>query len=350
MVARRVPREGRALALPLLAATALWFAPPLPDPHGFLPEWLGGDAAARRDPNLSLALLQQRAARDADALRRDRLANRDASDPAGRKPPTANESGAQFQDKALAKPSADFATFVKRGDDRLRVLDETEKLPDLQSDFAGAKQRALLRKGEQLAAGLRARQLSPKKLAELLREMERLGRKLEEEFGPEAFDGFQDAMERGETDEALEAMEHALGELRNREGERREGRRLRGGREPDQVARDSDERMEGAYDDVGPDGEGVAPGTGRNPDPKGRPTGRLRSTPYNSAVQGAQRGRLPLYESQSAGSSSRTDGGLPQVGVFGQYRRLMEDAIAREQVPRDYHEQIRDYFKSLNER
>ena len=32
-----------------------------------------------------------------------------------------------------------------------------------------------------------------------------------------------------------------------------------------------------------------------------------------------------------------------------QYRRAMEDAITREQVPRDYHDQIRDYFKSLQD-
>jgi len=28
----------------------------------------------------------------------------------------------------------------------------------------------------------------------------------------------------------------------------------------------------------------------------------------------------------------------------------MEDAITREQVPRDYHDQIRNYFQSLDER
>ena len=40
---------------------------------------------------------------------------------------------------------------------------------------------------------------------------------------------------------------------------------------------------------------------------------------------------------------------LQYMGEIGQYRRQMEDAIAREQIPRDYHNQIRDYFKSLQE-
>jgi hypothetical protein len=296
-------------------------------------------------------MLQQRGAPGQDLLRRDPRAKRDAAEGAGRRPPpTASENPGQFQDKALVKPSSDFSSFLRRGDERLRVLEQTDKLPDLQSDFASSKYRALLRKHEELAAGLRARQLSPKKLAELLTEMERLGRKVDEEFGADAFDGYYDAMERGQTDEALEAMDNALGRLRELEGRQRDGRRLRGGREPDQVARDDGERMDGAFDDSGMEGEGVAPGLGRSTDAKGRPTARLRSTPYTSGVRGAQRGRVPLYETQAAGSTGRADGPLPSVGVFGQYRRMMEDAIAREQVPRDYHEQIRDYFKSLNER
>jgi hypothetical protein len=350
MVARVVPREGRALALPVLGAVALALAPALPDPHTLIPEWFSAEAKARRDQNLSLAMLQNRGTLGQDALRRDPLANRDAAEGAGRRPPaTASENPALFQDKALIKPSADFSSFVKRGDERLRVLGDTDKLPDLRSDFASSKYRALLRKRDELSAGLRARQLSPKKLAELLTEMERLGRKIDEELGEDVFDGY-DALERGQTDEALEAMENALGRLREQEGRGRDARRLRGGREPDQAARDDGEQLEGAFDDSGMEGEGLAPGRGRSSDAKGRPTARLRSTPYTSGVQGAQRGRMPLYETQVPGSTGRADGQLPSVGVFGQYRRLMEDAIAREQVPRDYHEQIRDYFKSLNER
>jgi hypothetical protein len=349
MLARAVPREGRALALPVLAAVALAAAPPLPDLQTLIPEWLGAEAKAQRELNLSLATLQNRGATGREPLRRDPLADRGAAEGAGRRPP-ANpaENPALFRDKALVKPSADFSSFVKRGDDRLRVLGETDKLPDLQSDFASSRYRALRRKHEELSAGLRARQLSPKKLAELLTEMERLGRKIDEESGEDVFDGY-DALARGATDEALEAMEGALGRLHELEGRSRDARRLRGGREPDQAARDDGERVD-AFDEAGMEGEGIAPGLGRSRDPKGRPTARLRSTPYTSGVQGAQRGRVPLYETQVPGNTGRADGQFPPAGVFGQYRRQMEDAIAREQVPRDYHEQIRDYFKSLNER
>jgi hypothetical protein len=37
-------------------------------------------------------------------------------------------------------------------------------------------------------------------------------------------------------------------------------------------------------------------------------------------------------------------------GVLGQYRKQMEEDIVREQVPRDYHGQVKDYFKALDER
>ena len=351
ITARVIPREAWALPLPMLAAVALVLAPPLPAPHTWMPEWFGAEARERRDQNLAVAMRQPGGTLGQDSLRRDPTEKRDAAEGAVPKPPpTASDSAALFQDKALTKPSADFSSFLNRGDERLRVLEQMDKLPDLQADFASSKYKALLRKREELAAGLRARHLSPKKLAELLREMERLGRKVEEEFGGDAFDGYHDAMERGRPDEALAAMDSALSRLREQEERSRDGRRLRGGREPDPGAGDDGDRLDGAFDDSGMEGEGLAPGRGTNPDATGRPTPRLRSTPYTSAVQGAQRGRVPLFETQASGSTGRTDGQLPSAGVFGQYRRMMEDAIAREQVPRDYHEQIRDYFKSLNER
>jgi hypothetical protein len=41
---------------------------------------------------------------------------------------------------------------------------------------------------------------------------------------------------------------------------------------------------------------------------------------------------------------------LQYLGVIGQYRKMMEEAIAREQVPREYQEQVKGYFQSLDER
>ena len=41
---------------------------------------------------------------------------------------------------------------------------------------------------------------------------------------------------------------------------------------------------------------------------------------------------------------------LQYMGVLGQYRKQMEEDVAREQVPRDYHGQVKDYFKALDEK
>jgi len=51
-----------------------------------------------------------------------------------------------------------------------------------------------------------------------------------------------------------------------------------------------------------------------------------------------------------AGRGSKMPSRMPYLGVIGQYRKMMEDSIAREQVPRDYHAQIKDYFQALDER
>jgi hypothetical protein len=98
-----------------------------------------------------------------------------------------------------------------------------------------------------------------------------------------------------------------------------------------------------------PERPGATAGFGSNPNSRGKPTARLRSTPYTSGVQGVRRGRNPGYESQLGGNAAGPAAGRPLAGEIGRYRRMMEDAIAREQVPRDYHEQIRDYFRSLDE-
>jgi hypothetical protein len=50
------------------------------------------------------------------------------------------------------------------------------------------------------------------------------------------------------------------------------------------------------------------------------------------------------------GRGGKMESRMQYLGVIGQYRKMMEDAIAREQVPRDFHGQIKDYFQSLDER
>jgi len=99
------------------------------------------------------------------------------------------------------------------------------------------------------------------------------------------------------------------------------------------------------------EGEGLLPGKGRSNSPKGEATGRLRANPYDVGVEGeTRRGRKEGYDTNLTGRGGQMGSRLQYLGVIGQYRKAMEDAITREQVPRDFHDQIRNYFQSLDER
>jgi hypothetical protein len=100
-----------------------------------------------------------------------------------------------------------------------------------------------------------------------------------------------------------------------------------------------------------PEGAGFMPGKGKSSSPKGEATQRLRASPYDAGVEGqSRRGRKDAYDTNMTGRGGKMDSRLHYLGVIGQYRTMMEDAISREQVPRDYHTQIKDYFQSLDER
>jgi hypothetical protein len=288
-----------------------------------------------------------------DALRRSGLEERDYAQRAtAGGAPTAGDLSAIFKDTSLGTQRPDFNSFLKKGDERLKLLEQVDRLPDLQSDFTASQYKMVFRKTRALAGGLRPDQISPQKLRELLEEMERLGRKGGGNWGSDISEGME-ALEYGQQDRALEAMEKALNKLRAmEEGQRRGGRGLRGGREADRGG----ERGRGSGG-AGPDegdfgeGEGLLPGRGKSGSPKGDPTQRLRANPYDVGVEGeSRRGRKEGFDTNLTGRGGRSPSRLTYLGVIGQYRKAMEDALTREQVPRDYHEQIRDYFQSLDER
>ena len=93
------------------------------------------------------------------------------------------------------------------------------------------------------------------------------------------------------------------------------------------------------------------PGRGRSNSPKGEATQRLRGNPYDVGVEGeSRRGRKDGYDTNMTGRGGQMGSRLQYLGVVGQYRKMMEDAIARESIPRDFHSQIKDYFQALDER
>jgi hypothetical protein len=160
-------------------------------------------------------------------------------------------------------------------------------------------------------------------------------------------------LEGGEPDRALQAMQRALEKMRAQDEASRSGKNLKGGREGHRGAGGRDRGAgEGAYgeEDFGA-GEGLMPGRGRSNSPKGEATQRLRGNPYDVGVEGeSRRGRKDGYDTNMTGRGGQMGSRLQYLGVVGQYRKMMEDAIARESIPRDFHSQIKDYFQALDER
>src|SRR5438034_354569 len=147
---------------------------------------------------------------------------------------TAGDLSAIFKDTALSSQRPDFNSFLKKGDERLKLLEQVDRLPDLQSDFTSSQYKMVYRKSKSLLSGL-SPDISPRKLRELLDEMERLGRKGGNWSG-DATEGME-ALEGGQTDRALEAMQRALDKMRAMEEAQRSGKGLRGGRENERGVR-----------------------------------------------------------------------------------------------------------------
>jgi hypothetical protein len=354
IVRRLIPREVRWLPVPVLIGLALAVSPPLPMPSGRLPDFLSTADAPETKERGDMAMAEQdRRLVPKDALKRPAMEERDFNQRGGTgASPTAGDLSAIFKDTSLGNQRPDFNSFLKKGDERLKLLEQVDRLPDLQSDFTQSQYKMVFRKSKALTGGLRPDQISPQKLRELLEEMERLGRKGGANWSGDAMEGM-DALEGGQPDRALEAMEKALNKMRAMDEQGRGGKNLRGGRERNSgQGRDRGRGTGGAADeqDFG-EGEGFLPGKGRSASPKGDPSQRLRANPYDVGVEGESRqGRKDGYDTNMTGRGGKMGSRLSYLGVIGQYRKMMEDAITREQVPRDYHTQIKEYFQALDER
>ncbi len=343
IVARVVPREGHWLPLTLLAGLVLALAPAIRLPTGTIPDFTPSTEQEQQEERTASEMTDERSRpRSVDPLKRSSSEERDFAQRAGKGTgSSAGDLSAIFKDTTLSSQRPDFNSFLKKGDERLRLLEQVDRLPDLQSDFTNTQYKMVFRKSKSLMSGL-SPDISPQKLRELL------------DWSGDAAEGME-ALEGGQTDRAIEAMQRALDKMRAMEEAGRSGKNLRGGRETARGARGRDRARGG--EGAGPEdqdfgeGEGLLPGKGRSVTPKGDPTARLSASPYDVGVEGeSRRGKKEGYDTNLTGRAGPMPSRLMYLGVVGQYRKMMEDAITREQVPRDYHDQIRNYFQALDER
>src|SRR5205814_4220290 len=264
---------------------ALTLAPALPLPSPRLPDFMGSSQEEDKDKSTGSGLLEERSKPEArERLRPPGFEEREFQARSGASTAsTAGDLSAVFKDTSLSSQRPDFNSFLKRGDERLKLLEQVDRLPDLASDFTNSQYKMVYRKSKALTGGLRPDQISPQKLRELLEEMERLGRKGGGNWSGDAMEGME-ALEGGQSDRALEAMQKALDKMRAMDEAQRSGKGLRGGRESERGARGRD-RARG--DGAGPEdqdfgeGEGLMPGKGRSGSPKGEATQRLRANPFD---------------------------------------------------------------------
>lgn len=262
------------------------------------------------------------------------------------------EEGAEFRDTPLSGRRPDFGSFIRQGDDRLKLLGKTDSLPDLKQDFTRSPYQVAVGRMREMLGERSLKDLSAEELKRLLSELERMGRR-----GTSGLYGDDFSMDEGGAgsgrEEALRNLERALSQLRER-GEGRGG--SRGGRELESARRppypggeDGGEGVDSGESDLDGMGEtGSLPGTGASPGTRGRATPRLRGGTVDTPLRGQARdGPTESYNTNVVGRGDRGTSRLPQTQVMTRYRQMMEEALTKEPIPPDYRDQVKKYFDSL---
>jgi hypothetical protein len=353
----RWPRELRLLPAPVLVLAVLPYLPPVPLLDVSLPNLTPATEEEKKPETAGPAqAIERPTPKKTERVERVEMQDRDYQtrpNPESREH-AKGDLAAAFKDTNVATKRPDFSSFLKQGDDRIRLLERVDSLPDLQRDFTQSQYKVMFRKSRSLLSGLDPRQLTPEKLRQLLEEMGRMGRRPgsgaggEGDWGQDIMEG-ADALDRGQMSRAMEAMERALERMRAMEERERGGKGLQGRRD-----RDGERGGRGRPGEDEPDfGEGMGslPGKGTNPGWRGDPSSRLGQDPFDIGVEGQMRkGRRESYDTNLMGKGAQNPSRLPSMSVVTQYRKMMEEALAKEAIPLDYRSQVRDYFQALEER
>lgn len=348
----RLPREA-GWAVPAAAlALALALLPPLPLR---LPA-TGGDSSSQEATSEEEAKrgkpLAQKLATPAAP---DRLFPKTKEREAQKGPLSSRERtgdlAAVFQDTQLSQQRPDFGSFIKQGDDRLKLLARPESIPDLNRDFTQRPYQVMIRRMQEQVRSGRMQGLTWEQIERLLSEMGQSGQRYGSGGLP---DDLMSELAReggGSTDKMMDALSRALNRLRDRdEAGRGKGRSLR--EAPGQQRGSGQDRGEGEQGQ-GDDGSagGSLPGTGQSLQTRGDPTPRIGGEKQDSMLEGELReGQMEAYDTNLSGPGTQNPSRLPYMDVFSQYQKMMEEALTKEPIPFNYREQVKEYFRSLENR
>jgi hypothetical protein len=258
---------------------------------------------------------------------------------------------AVFRDTKMSQQRPDFGSFVKRGDDRLKLLAKPEALPDLNRDYTQSPYQVMIR---QMQSQIRSKGMQGLSWEQVERLLEELGRAQERPGGGEPPDDLLQELQNqrgGSADKLLSALSRAMSRLRDREaGGRGQGKDLREapGRQT------AGGRGAGEEKGDGREGDGIGgskPGSEPSLQTAGAPTPRLGGDKQDAQLEGELReGQTEAYDTNLSGRGAQNASRLPYMDVFSRYKKQMEEALIKEPIPFSYREQVREYFKALEVR
>src|SRR5207245_2167967 len=154
IVRRVIPLEGRWLPAPLLAGLVLALAPAIHLPTGRILDFTPSAEQEQHEERASTEMTAERSRPlPRDPLKRPSFEERDFAQRTGTGGgSTAGDLSAIFKDTALSNQRPDFNSFLKKGDERLRLLEEAgrsgKSLRGGRENERGARGRERARGGE----------------------------------------------------------------------------------------------------------------------------------------------------------------------------------------------------------
>ena len=257
---------------------------------------------------------------------------------------------ATFRDTPMSQQRPDFRSFIKQADERLKMMARPEGLPDLSRDVTQSPYQMMIRRmQDQMQAG-KLQGLSWEQIERLLSELGQTGQRAGSGGLPD------DLMEElqgqgGSPDKMLEALSRALNRLRDRD-QASQGKGGKGLREAPSRQADGSQGKDGqGKDGQDPGTGGSMPGTEPSLQTRGEATARIGGDKQDSMLEGDMReGQMEAYDTNLTGQGADSPSRLPYMEVFSQYRKMMEEALAKEPIPLSYREQVKEYFRTLEGR
>ncbi len=363
---REWPRGARLI--PPLAALALLLAvlPPLPAHRAYqaVVTALSIDAAPAADAPGGDGVRRERP-QGADLAAREVLRREVAEAPLPRTGESLDVT-ALFKDTTLSQRQPDAHAFLGGADERLKLLEQPASLPDLRQQPSGSGYQLRLKRMQEMIGALGSGGLTRKEFMELTDRLRRMGDRggADEAFRRALKEGMK-AFEAGDRGDAVASMQRALDHLLEERGgagahslppstsgsgsewgddlaAREGGRTGVDGSSGKNAGGGEDGQTGSRGSEAGSGGRGRKRQSGEEP-----PAWAARN---DSFIEGAlSAGASDAYDSDVQGRGAPGASRLPFVHVFNEYRKQAEETLVKESVPVEAREQVRAYFRALEE-